>query len=54
MLAISILGITLNVLSITFNIVSVVKRLKWCAVVGRYLCCAGVTACVCSLIAAFS
>lgn len=48
---ISILSIVLNAASIAFNIASVVTRRKWCAVLGRYLCVAGVTACVCRLIA---
>ena len=50
MTTISILGIVLNAASVAFNIASVVTRRKWCAVCGRYLCAAGVTACVCSLI----
>lgn len=48
---ISILSIVLNVASVPFNIAGVVTRRKWCTVLGRCLCVAGVTACVCSLIA---
>lgn len=48
---INILSIVLNVASIAFGIASVVIRRKWCAVLCRYLCVAGWTACVCALIA---
>jgi hypothetical protein len=48
---INILSIVLNVASVAFNIASVVTHRKWCAVLCRYLCVAGCTACVCGLIA---
>lgn len=50
MTTIRILCIVLNFSSVAFNIAGMVTRRKWCTVLGLYLCAAGVTACVCSLI----